>query len=69
MGFENKLKTLHGKGRLKRKKIKPRNDDIHKATKCKKLKTLCSTQGDEVIVTTLIVSNPYINGVKKMIVE
>jgi len=47
--FENKLKTLHGKGRLKRKQIKPRNDDIHKASKCKKLKSLCSTQGDEII--------------------
>ena len=56
MGFENKLKTLHGKGRLTRKKIKPRNDDVHKTSKCKKQKSLCSTQGDEVIVRIFFVS-------------
>ena len=46
---ENRLNRFDGKKvRVKRKKIKPRKDDISKYTKCKKQKSLCSTQGDEV---------------------
>ena len=48
MDFKNKLKRFNGKGRLKRKKIKPRKDDTVEAPKCKKQKSLCATQGDEV---------------------
>ena len=46
---ENRLNRFNGKKvRIKRKKIKPRKDDISKSSKCKKQKSLCSTQGDEV---------------------
>ena len=49
--IEIRLNRFDGKKvRVKRKKIKPRKDDISKYPKCKKQKSLCSTQGDEVFL-------------------